>query len=94
MRPVPEPALAHIGHLFVEPPFWGSGIAGLLLAHAETHALARGFTSMRLYVPVGQARARRFYARHEFAVVGGPLDLGNGLPLLECRHELAPAPDP
>src|ERR1700719_876808 len=26
-RSVPDPALAHLGHLFVKPRYWGSGVA-------------------------------------------------------------------
>ncbi|HMH46289.1 MAG TPA: GNAT family N-acetyltransferase [Solirubrobacteraceae bacterium] len=85
---VPEPALAHLGHLFVEPRYWGSGVAAQLLGRAMTAAAARGFAAMRLFVPVGQARARRFYTREGFIVVGEPFDFGLGLPVLEYQRLL------
>lgn len=89
-RAVPEPALAHLGHLFVKPPYWGSGVATQLLARAMTTATTRGFAAMRLFVPVGQGRARRFYTREGFIAVGEPFDFGLGLPVLEYQHSLEP----
>jgi GNAT superfamily N-acetyltransferase len=84
----PDPTLAHLGHLFVRPRHWGSGVAAQLLARATTAAAGRGFRTMRLFVPAGQARARRFYAREGFAAVGEPVDFGLGLPVLEYRRSL------
>jgi GNAT superfamily N-acetyltransferase len=89
-RAAPEPTLAHLGHLFVNPGYWGSGAATQLLAHAMSAAAARGFTAMRLFVPTGQARARRFYARARFAAVGDPFDFGLGIPVIEYRRPLDP----
>ncbi|MFI4977057.1 MAG: GNAT family N-acetyltransferase [Solirubrobacterales bacterium] len=89
LRPAPDPSLAHLGHLFVKPEYWGSGAAAELLARAVDAAIARGFASMRLFVPVGQARARGFYAREGFMAVGGPFELGLGLPALEYQRSLS-----
>lgn len=89
-RAAPDPALAHLGHLFVKPRYWGTGAATQLLAHATGAAAAREYTAMRLFVPVGQARARRFYTREQFAAVGDPFDPGHGLPVIEYRRSLAP----
>jgi GNAT superfamily N-acetyltransferase len=89
-RTVTDPSLAHLGHLFVKPRYWGSGVATQLLAHAMDAAAKRGFGAMRLFVPVGQARARRFYAREGFAAVGEPFEFGLGLPMLEYRCLLTP----
>jgi GNAT superfamily N-acetyltransferase len=52
-RAAPDPSLAHLGHLFVKPPYWGSGAATQLLDHATSAAAGRGFTAMRLFVPAG-----------------------------------------
>lgn len=87
---VPDPAIAHLGHLFVRPRYWGSGVAAQLLARASTAAGARGFAAMRLFVPVGQGRARRFYAREGFVAVGEPFDFGLGLAVLEYQRSLSP----
>jgi GNAT superfamily N-acetyltransferase len=89
-RATPEPALAHLGHLFVGPRYWGTGAATQLLAHATSAAATRGFTAMRLFVPAGQARARRFYARERFVAVGDPFDPGIGLPVIEYQRSLKP----
>ena len=45
---------------------------------------------MRLFVPVGQARARRFYTREGFVVVGEPFEFGLGLPVIEYQRSLSP----
>jgi GNAT superfamily N-acetyltransferase len=89
LRVAQDPALAHLGHLFVEPRYWGSGVATQLLAHARTAASARGFAAMRLFVPVGQERARRFYTREGFIAVGEPFDFA-GLSALEYQRPLEP----
>jgi GNAT superfamily N-acetyltransferase len=85
---VADPTLAHLGHLFVKPRYWGAGVASELLAHATTAAADSGFVEMRLFVMAGQARARRFYAREGFAAVGKPFDPGLGLLALEYRRRL------
>ncbi len=86
-HPAPDPTLAHLGHLFVKPAYWGSGVAAQLMTHARTAACARGFAAMRLFVPVGQERARRFYTREGFIAVGEPFDFA-GLAALEYRRPL------
>jgi GNAT superfamily N-acetyltransferase len=63
-------------------------VASQLLARVTNTAVSRGFTAMRLFVPAGQARARRFYAREGFVALGSPFDPGTGLPVLECRRSL------
>jgi GNAT superfamily N-acetyltransferase len=89
-RSVQDPTLAHLGHLFVKPRYWGSGVAAQLLAHATGTAAESGFTTMRLFVVAGQARARRFYAREGFTAAGEPFEFGLGLPMLEYRRPLTP----
>jgi GNAT superfamily N-acetyltransferase len=89
-RAVQDPTLAHLGHLFVKPRYWGSGAATQLLAHATGAAAESGFTTMRLFVAAGQARARQFYAREGFTAAGKPFDFGFGLPMLEYRRQLTP----
>jgi GNAT superfamily N-acetyltransferase len=84
----PDLALAHLGHLFVKPAYWGSGLAAQLLTRARTAANQRGFAAMRLFVPAGHARARRFYTREGFTQVGQPFDVGLALPVLEYRRSL------
>ncbi len=88
LRVATDPGLAHLGQLFVRPPYWGSGVAAALLARATSAAAARNYTAMRLFVPAGQARARRFYAREGFTAAAEPFDIGFGLPVLEYRRTL------
>jgi len=45
--------------------------------------------TVRLFVAVGQARARRFYTREGFIAVGEPFEFGLGLPALEYQRALA-----
>jgi GNAT superfamily N-acetyltransferase len=87
--PVEDPRLAHLSDLFLVPERWGTGLASELLSQAVAEAGARGLTAVRLYVAEGQLRARRFYEREGFAQVGGPMDVGLGLPSLEYRREPA-----
>ena len=87
-RPAPEPTLAHLGHLFVRPRYWGSGVATALLRRAAAAAGGAGFSEMRLFVAAGHSRARHFYDREGFHGVGEPFDAGFGLPMLEYRRKL------
>jgi GNAT superfamily N-acetyltransferase len=66
----PIPGLAHFWALFVRKPWWGTGLARDLHGMAIEEARARGYRSMRLYTPAGQARARRFYEREGWTTDG------------------------
>ena len=87
-HPGAEPGLAHLWQLFVRPAYWGTGLAAELLGRAVAEAAARGFVAMRLYTPAGQARARRFYEREGFALVGPRVDERLGLEIVEYRRAL------
>jgi len=87
-RPEPESSVAHLGHLFVTPEYWGCGAATALMGHAMRASRTVGFASMRLFVPEGQSRARRFYEREGFTAVGEPFKFGLGLTVLEYRRRL------
>jgi GNAT superfamily N-acetyltransferase len=85
----PIPGLAHLWMLFVREPWWGSGLARRLLALAVAEAGARGYATMRLYTPAGQARARAFYAREGWTAAGEPAhEPMLGLDLVEFRRGL------
>lgn len=89
----PIPGLAHLWMLFIREPWWGSGLAPRLLALAVGEAAARGYETMRLYTPAGQARARAFYAREGWTLFGEPMyEPMLGLDLVEFRRGL-PHPD-
>ena len=68
-RPI-IPGLAHLWMLFIREPWWGSGLAPHLLALAVSEAAGQGYATMRLFTPVGQARARAFYEREGFTTDG------------------------
>src|SRR3954452_20234504 len=59
-QPGGERALALLWQLFVRPPYWGTGLAARLNGLA-VGAAADSYEEIRLYTPVGQARARGFY---------------------------------
>jgi ribosomal protein S18 acetylase RimI-like enzyme len=88
-HPVDDPLLAHFWMLFVRAPWWGSGLARRLHAAACDAARSRGFTAMRLYTPVQQARARRFYEREGWVLAGPPTpDEELGIAIVEYRLDL------
>jgi hypothetical protein len=66
-------------------------LAGTLHLRAIEEASARGFTAMRLFTPVGQARARRFYEREGWVTGSLQIDVAGGLPAIEYRRPLGPA---
>jgi GNAT superfamily N-acetyltransferase len=85
-----DPAMAHVWQLFVRPRWWGTGLAADLMAEAVREAGARGFTSMRLFTPAAQARARRFYEREGWTPAAAPFDdLDFGMPLVEYRRAIS-----
>jgi len=92
-RPVADAGLAHLWQLFVRRAFQGTGVAGELHAAAIAAAAGRGFRLMRLFTPVAQARARRFYEREGWRTHGEPaMDAGLGLEVVEYRRALPPPP--
>ena len=88
-RPSAEPGLMHFWMLFVRPPWWGTGLAARLNADAVAEAHARGFTALRLFTPAAQARARAFYEREGWSVVGAPFPHDAlGIDMVEYRRPL------
>ena len=89
-HPSDDHAMAHFWQLFVREPWWGAGVATALHEQAVREAGARGFTSMRLFTPAAQARARRFYEREGWTPAGAPFDdLDFGMPLVEYRRAIS-----
>jgi GNAT superfamily N-acetyltransferase len=87
--------VAGIVDLFVDPTWFGRGLAADLLGRAVTEMQRQGYRAIRLWTPAGQRRARAFYAREGWAPTGREmLDEGLGLALVELGRELGTeAPD-
>jgi RimJ/RimL family protein N-acetyltransferase/GNAT superfamily N-acetyltransferase len=84
-----DPGLVHLRQLFVNPGWWGTGLAARLLAVAVDDARANGFARMRLFTPGSQGRARRFYERQGWHAAAPPADDDLfGMPTVEYRREL------
>ena len=84
-----EEGMAHFWQLFVEPQFWGSGLATELNQRAVRAAAARGYRVMRLYAAADQHRARRFYEREGWTAAGPAFENADlGMPLVEYRLPL------
>ena len=66
------PGVAHLANLFVDPAWWGTGLAARLHGQAVAAMRERGYRTGRLFTPEGQARARRFYEREGWRAAGPP----------------------
>ncbi len=86
-KPLPE-GLVHLRHLFVLEPWWGTEVARTLHARAVE---AMGDRPARLYTPVLQARARRFYEREGWTLRAEHYDGNFGMSLAEYRRGLTAA---
>jgi GNAT superfamily N-acetyltransferase len=86
-----EPGVAHVWMLFVRQRWWGTGVAGALLARSVEDARQRGYVAMRLHTPAEHARARRFYERERWTADGRLfLEPMLGLTLVTYRRSLPP----
>ena len=78
--------MGHVTAVFVSEPWWGTGVATEILAWLVDDMRAMGYGEGRLYTPVGQTRARAFYAREGWREVAGPLPAPElGLDIMELR---------
>lgn len=83
----PIPGLAHFWQLFVLPDWWGRGVAQLLHDRAITEIRDRGYARARLFTPGAHLRARRFYERRGWSVVGE--EWNDGFAMTLCEYGLA-----
>jgi GNAT superfamily N-acetyltransferase len=89
-HPSDDDRMAQFWQLFLRPHWWGTGLATELHAEAVREASSRGFTSMRLFTPAGQARARRFYEREGWVAVAETADAPDfGIPIVEYRRAIS-----
>jgi RimJ/RimL family protein N-acetyltransferase len=88
-----RPGVALLTQLFVRQEYWGSGLAQQLHALGVADMAQRGFSSGRLLVANGHARAQAFYARQGWRPTGVLETSGElGLELAEYLLEL-PEPE-
>ena len=88
--PTDEPGLVQLWHLFLRERWWGSGLAGELHREVLKEAGERGYRAMRLFTPVAQARALRFYAREGWTLERDSVDAPEfGMPLAELRRAIS-----
>ena len=77
-----------VEQLYVAASARGGGVAGILLRHGE-HVIAEHYATAWLAVVVGNARARRFYAREgwsDAAALDYPAETAAGPFIIPCRR--------
>jgi putative acetyltransferase len=72
-----DPATRYLDQIVVAPPHWGTPVAGALIAEAKRLSP----TGLELDVNTDNARALRFYRKHEFAVTGEGVNPVSGRPV-------------
>jgi GNAT superfamily N-acetyltransferase len=80
---VPRDEYLHFRHLFLRPPYWGTGLAVALHDAAVDYMAGR---PARLYTPALHGRARRFYEREGWTLFDERHDEHFGMPLAEYRR--------
>ena len=81
------PGVAHLANLFVDPAWWGTGLAARLHGGAVAAMRERGHRTGRLFTPEAQGRARRFYEREGWTAAGPPeADAAFGMETVEYRR--------
>jgi RimJ/RimL family protein N-acetyltransferase len=61
---------AHLGMLFVDPGYWGTGLASQLNQLAIAHMERSGYSDAQLWTPKANLRAIRFYQREGWLKTG------------------------
>jgi len=71
-----QPAEAELISMWVAPAWRGQGVGDRLVDAVLTWVADEGFTTVRLWVAKGNARAEGLYARHGFAPTGRVQPMG------------------
>jgi ribosomal protein S18 acetylase RimI-like enzyme len=85
----PIPGKAHLWQLFVLPDSWGSGVATALHARCLEAMADQEYDRARLYTPLGNDRARRFYEREGWRYTAEGPDNDMKLAIAEYEIELS-----
>ena len=72
-----DPATGYLDQIVVAPPHWGSQVGAALIAEAKRLSP----TGLQLDVNIDNARAKRFYRKHEFEVTGQGVNPVSGRPV-------------
>jgi len=83
-----RPGCAMLRQLFALPQYWDAGVGSALLKHALTEIRRQGYSTVALWVFEQNARARRFYEKHHFALDGTSDELMGAI-VLRYRLELS-----
>jgi putative acetyltransferase len=72
-----DQATCYLDQIVVAPPHWGTQVGAALIAEAKRLSPA----GLELDVNTDNARAIRFYQKHEFAVTGRGVNPISGMPV-------------
>jgi hypothetical protein len=78
---------AHLSTLFARPEVHGSRVGQCLHDALLVELASRKFSTVRLWVPTGAARARRFYLRNGWLETGAVTNFA-GLERIEMRRQV------
>jgi GNAT superfamily N-acetyltransferase len=84
-----EDRSVHIDNLHALPAFKGTGIGTALLGYAKEWALARGATSLKLWVMDSNAPAIGFYRSKGWVEEGAADDSMGGVPIVALLYRLS-----
>jgi GNAT superfamily N-acetyltransferase len=73
-----QPGEAELISMWIAPAWRGHGVGDRLVDAVLAWAEGEGFTTVRLWVAQGNARAEALYARHGFASTGRVQPMGGG----------------
>lgn len=79
----------HVDNLHALPAFKGAGIGTALLAYAKEWAIARGATSLKLWVMDSNAAAIGFYRSRGWVEEGAADDTMGGVPIVALLYRLS-----
>jgi len=79
-----------LDRLYVDPPWWGCGVGGLLHDVAVDRARDRSAGGLNLWVLEANSRARQIYERRRWQLIPGRTQSGGYASVAEVLYELRP----